>query len=91
MAYFPNNIIAAVDRAARIYYINRAQTKLWNDNRRSGELRLLTGWTWVARNGSNYRQGFKTASVAYRDAYYVLVKHSRAPVDVATAGRRKVA
>lgn len=85
--WLPNDIIAAVDRIARITYINVADTKLWNEQRNKDELRLLTGWAWTARNGSAHRQGFKTQTVAYRDAYYELVRRSVAP-PVAGARRR---
>ena len=44
--WLPNDIIADVDRVARIYYVAVADTKLWNEHRREGELRLLTGWAW---------------------------------------------
>ena len=77
--WLPANIIADVERVARIYYVAVADTKLWNEHRREGELRLLTGWCWTARNGRAFRQGFKTATVAYRDAWYALVKESEAP------------
>jgi hypothetical protein len=76
---FPLNIYAEVDRLARLRYVNRAETRLWNEHRREGELRLLTGWSWTARNGRTYRQGFKTKTVAYRDAWYSLVKEAAAP------------
>lgn len=77
--WLPNNIIAEVERVARIHYVDVAQTKQWNEHRRDGELRLLTGWSWTARNGSDHRQGFKTRTVAMRDAWYVLVQHRAAP------------
>lgn len=88
----PNNILAAVDRIARITYVNRANTKLWNAHRSADELRLLTGWAWSARNGSAHRQGYKTMSAAYRDAYYELIKHTAAPtflkVKIVRGGRK---
>lgn len=77
--WLPANIIADVERVARIYYVAVADTKLWNEHRRDGELRLLTGWCWSARNGRAFRQGFKTATVAYRDAWYALVAQAEAP------------
>lgn len=77
--WLPNSIIAEVDRVAVIRYVNVAETKLWNEHRREGELRLLTGWTWIARNGRSYRQGFKTQTVAMRDAYYALIRNEAAP------------
>jgi len=77
--WLPNDIIAEVERVARIHYVDKAATRLWNEHRREGELRLLTGWCWTARNGSDHRQGFKTRTVAYRDAWYALVQHRAAP------------
>lgn len=77
--WLPNDIIAEVGRVARIHYVAVGDTKLWNEHRREGELRLLTGWCWTARDGSDYRQGFKTQTVAYRDAYYALIRQSAAP------------
>ena len=91
--WLPATIIAEVDRVARIYYVAVADTKLWNEHRRDSELRLLTGWCWSARDGRVFRQGFKTQTVAYRDAWYALVEEraapaiSRAPRVVASKGR----
>jgi len=79
MMWLPANIVADVEHVARIYYVGVNDTKLWNKHRRSGELRLLTGWCWTARKGYAFRQGFKTQTVAYRDAWYALVAHSEAP------------
>lgn len=77
--WLPANVIAEVDQVARIYYVAVADTRLWNEHRRDGELRLLTGWCWSARRGGTFRQGFKTQTVAYRDAWYSLVAKSDAP------------
>ena len=78
--WLPANIIADVERVARIYYIDVAQTRRWNEHRQEGELRLLTGWVWSARDGREHRQGFKTMTVAYRDAWYALVRQEAAPI-----------
>ena len=80
--WLPSHAINAVDQVAHITYVSRRQTELWNKHRRDGELRLLTGWAWTARNGRSYRQGFKTMTVAYRDAYYSLIQHSAAPMNL---------
>ena len=80
MAFFPADIIAAVEAVAVIDYIDASIARPWNEHRDAGELRLLTGWRWIARNGRGYRQGFKTWSVAARDAYYELVAREAAPV-----------
>lgn len=79
--WLPNNIIDDVDAKARIYYLSSGDTKRWNENRRGPELRMLTGWCWVARDGSGrYAQGFKTQTVAYREAWYALVHKEAAPL-----------
>jgi hypothetical protein len=77
--WLPDDVIAAVDRYVRIHYVNVHDCKQWNEHRRDGELRLLTGWTWTAKNGASYRQGFKTRTVCYRDAWYAMVRKSEAP------------
>lgn len=78
--WFANDIVTAVERVARIRYVDKINAQLWNQNRRDGELRLLTGWSWTAKGGSGkHRQGFKTMSAAYRDAYYALIQHIDAP------------
>lgn len=77
--WLPNDIIRAVDDVARLSYVNVHHCKTWNAHRREGELRLLTGWAWTARNGSDHRQGFKTITACYRDCYYYLVQHQAAP------------
>jgi hypothetical protein len=77
--WLPTSIVAEVDRVARIHYVDVEATKQWNAHRQEGELRLLTGWCWTAKNGKSFRQGFKTMTVAYRDAHYTLVSNSEAP------------
>jgi hypothetical protein len=77
--WLPTAIVEDVSKVARIKYYNVADTKLWNEHRRDGELRLLTGWGWIAKDGSDARQGFKSMTVAYRDAWYCLVQHASLP------------
>ena len=77
--WLPNDTLEAVKHLARVYYIDVASTQLWNKNRREGELRMLTGWCWISRDGHIERHGFKTITVAYRDAYYALVEKRTAP------------
>ena len=77
--WLPNNIIRDIDTVARFRYINKAECEAWNANRRPGELRLLTGWEWIAKNGSAHCQGLKTITVAYRNAYYALIRNEDAP------------
>jgi hypothetical protein len=79
MTWLPTSIITDVEKVARISYIPVAHTMRWNEHRRAGELRLLTGWQWSARDHSDFRQGFKTMSAAYRDCWYYLVQGTSAP------------
>ena len=84
MAFFNEAIQAEIKRVARVFYIDRTLCTHWNAHRRGEEdLRLLTGYCWQARDGSGRsRSGFKTASVAMRDAYYVLIRGTEQPADV---------
>jgi len=79
MPFFAQTIIDDVEKACKIQYITKADCVAWNGRRLEGELRLLTGWAWSAKNGSAYQQGFKTYSAAVRDAHYVLVEGVKAP------------
>lgn len=76
--WLPTEIITAVDNIARIYYVDKAMCQSWNQYRKEGELRLLTGWCWTS--GDRHRQGFKTRTICYRDAYYALIKRTAAPI-----------
>jgi hypothetical protein len=90
--WLPNDILAEVDELATFRYIDLAETRRWNDHKRDGELRLLTGWCWEAKDGSgDHRQGFKTITVAYRDAYYSLVRKQLAPIRLRVIARNKEA
>lgn len=84
--WLPDKIITKVDAVARIYYLSRVDTKRWNEHRASNELRMLTGWCWIARDGSAHGQGLKTQTVTYREAYYALIERAAPPV--ATSGAR---
>ena len=77
--WLPNEVVEAVNKIARIYYINKAEAYAWNEHRRSGELRMLTGWCWSSARGNRHRYGFKTITVAYRDAWYELVQERATP------------
>lgn len=77
--WLPQNIVEQVEKVARIRYITKAECELWNAHRHKNELRLLTGWEWIARDGSAHCQGFKTITVAYRAAFYALIRHEDAP------------
>lgn len=76
--WLPAEVVDKVEKnGIRIGYVDKQMTKMWNDHRKKGELRLLTGWYWV--KGRQHRQGFKTKTVAIRDAYYVIVERTEAP------------
>lgn len=77
--WLPKSVIDEVNKVARVSYISRNATGTWNKYRREGELRLMTGWAWTSRDGSAHRQGFKTMTVCYRDAYYSLIRAEVAP------------
>lgn len=77
--WLPNDIVKEIEKVAVVRYISKAECELWNANRRKGELRLLTGWEWMARDKSTHCQGFKTVTVAYRAAYYALIRHEDTP------------
>lgn len=77
--WLPNTVIEDVEKVARIHYVDVTMTTNWNHHRREGELRLLTGWCWTAKDGRSFQQGFKTRTAAMRDAWYQLVQHVSAP------------
>jgi hypothetical protein len=77
--WLPNAVFEDVKKVARVHYVNVAMCKTWNEHRRHGELRLLTGWCWTAKDGRSFKQGFKSETIAYRDAWYELVQHTSLP------------
>jgi hypothetical protein len=76
---FKDAIYHGVDDVATIDYVDMAQCQRWNEHRKVDELRMLTGWRWTAKDGTLSRQGYKTMTVAYREAHYVLVLGGEAP------------
>ncbi len=76
---FKDSVYAEVDDVAHIDYVNMEHCRRWNEHRKADELRMLTGWRWTAKDGSNSRQGYKTMTVCYRECHYVLVKGEEAP------------
>lgn len=77
--WIADQTVKEIDKVARFRYISKMECELWNAQRKPGELRLLTGWEWIARDGSGHQQGLKTRTAAYRDAYYILIKRESAP------------
>jgi hypothetical protein len=71
--------IAEVEAVARISYIDQSIAARWNEHRREGELRMMTGWVWAARDGSDERAGFKSVTACTIDAWYRLVARAAPP------------
>lgn len=91
MGFFTHDIIDQVEAVAKIRYMGRDDIKLWNENRRGGELRLLSGWMWTAKDGSGrYQQGLNTFSAAIRDAYYAMIENKAAPGDLGRRAKLRV-
>ena len=74
-----NEIVAEVDRVARVWFISWEMAQGWNAKRREGELRMMTGWVWTSRDGKQERVAFRTMTAAYIDAHYTLVARAAAP------------
>jgi hypothetical protein len=89
--WLPNDVISQVDTLARVYYVNMSDCQSWNATRKEGELRLLTGWMWVAKSGGAHQQGLKTQTQCYRDAYYRLVLKSTSPSLLRRSTVRRIA
>ncbi len=79
LGWIPLDVVEDVQQVARVEYTGVAETQAWNAHRKDGELRLLTGWGWIAKGGRQFRQGFKSETVCYRDAWYELCKKTSAP------------
>lgn len=78
--WIPQSIVDEVDYVASVYYVDFEYAQRWNTYRKDNELRMLSGWAWVSKHGAQYRYGFKSKTVAYRDAWYTMVKKSRSPM-----------
>ncbi len=71
MAYYADELVTKIEERVNIYYVDQQRVRKYNAARPEGALRLLTGWCWIERGGQKrVRSGFKTRSVALRDAYY---------------------
>jgi hypothetical protein len=77
--WFPRPVCEQIEAVAKFRYIDRELCEQYNKRKAANELRLLTGYEWIARDGSASRAGFKTLTVAYRDAYYALIRDTVAP------------
>ena len=86
-----NEIVEKVNDVATVHYVDMQACKAWNEHKRPGEIRLLTGWVWTAKHGNLYQQGLKTKSQCYRDAYYRLILRTNAPTLNCSVRIRRVA
>jgi hypothetical protein len=78
--WLTNDVITETERLVRVFYVDKAMCRNWNEHRSKDDLRLLSGWCWVQKGGNRaHAQGFKTRSVCLRDAYYTVVKKELAP------------
>lgn len=77
--WLPNDIVEQVDHVAMIHYVDMNYAARWNKYRKGNELRMLTGWAWLSKRDNQYRYGFKSRTICYRDAWYSLVKRSGLP------------
>jgi hypothetical protein len=77
--WISNTIVSDTKNVARIFYIDREAALRWNKYRRPNELRLMTGWCWVAKDGFSERVGIKSQTAAFIDAYYTLVLRTTRP------------
>lgn len=77
--WFPHPVCEQIEAVAKFRYIDRDLCARWNKHKAANELRLLTGYEWISKDGRQSRAGFKTLTVAYRDAYYALIRDTVAP------------
>jgi hypothetical protein len=77
--WIKNDMQQAIEKVARIFYVDSSMTKAWNEHRKEGEPRLMTGWCWEAKTGGRHQAGFKTPTVAYIDCWYHLVAEAEPP------------
>jgi hypothetical protein len=79
MSWIKDDMQEAIDKVARIFYIDSLMTKAWNEHRKAGEPRLMTGWCWEAKTGGRHQAGFKTPTVCKIDCWYHLVAEVEPP------------
>lgn len=77
--WISNDVVAEIERVARIHYIDFATAQAWNEKRDKSELRLMSGWAWTSRDGRHWRQSLRSQTAAYIDAWYALVAKREAP------------
>jgi hypothetical protein len=69
-----------IEAVARVFYVDWKTCVRWNEHRRPGEPRLMSGWAWEARAPhKGHRLGIKTMTACYIDAWYALVARTEPP------------
>jgi hypothetical protein len=78
--WIKKEIVAEVDKVARIYYIDFPFATAWNKNKRGTEQRLMTGWMYISkRDPSRFQRSLKSQTACYIAAYYDLVLRQEQP------------
>ena len=84
--WLPNSLIKAVEDAdVKVFYVSYAATRLWAVERDKGEPLVFSGYYWA--QGSRESGPFRSASAAYRDAWFRVTKHKAPPVIAARNAR----
>jgi len=74
MGFYTRALVEEVEERVGIFYVDVKRRDAWNKSRPEGSLRLLTGWAFIERGGQHrIRGGFKSRSVALREAYYTVL------------------
>lgn len=75
MAFYSQALIDEVEERVGIFYVGVERRDSWNKSRPEGTLRLLTGWAFIEKGGRRrIRGGYKSKSVAIREAYYLVLQ-----------------
>lgn len=75
MAFYKRDLITEIEDRVGIFYVGIERRDSWNKSRPEGTLRLLTGWAFIEKGGRRrIRGGFKSKSVAMREAYYIVLQ-----------------
>ena len=67
--WIPRTMVEEVDRICRVFYVTQALTKRWNDGRRPGDPRVMSGWVVVNRATGEEMSGLKSPTTAYIQAH----------------------
>jgi hypothetical protein len=78
MMWLPNSLLdEARALEARVFYLSYAACRRWAENRDKGQPLVFSGWYWATPKRE--AGPFKSASAAWRDAWYTLGRH-KAPL-----------